>query len=76
MPKMCNIDGRGRVARLIWGLLLVVVGAVLAGVWAWPAGSWMAWTVCALVVAAGLFAVYEARAGWCVMRAMGFKTPM
>ena len=26
--------------------------------------------------AMGAFAVFEARAGWCVVRAMGFKTPM
>ena len=25
---------------------------------------------------AGVFGIFEARAGWCVVRAMGFKTPI
>jgi len=34
------------------------------------------WYAVAAAVAGGAFAVYEARAGWCVIRAMGFKTPL
>lgn len=72
----CNIDARGKVARLIWGILLMIIGIVLAVIWAVPNSSPWPWVVTAIVVLAGAFAVFEARAGWCVMRAMGFKTPI
>jgi hypothetical protein len=42
--------------------------------WALPAGSALSWIVTVLVLAGGAFAVFEAWAGWCVVRAMGFKT--
>ena len=73
----CNIDGKGRIARLICGALTITTGVVLlvlagvgtlAGWWPWVAGG--------LAVALGAFQVYESWCGWCVMRAMGFKTPM
>ena len=76
MPLTCNIDARGKVARLVWGILLLVGAAVLAAVWATGSGSWVAWAVVAGVAALGAFAVFEARAGWCVVRAMGIRTPM
>ena len=69
----CNIDRRGRVARLCSGILVVVVGVLLMIFWARE--GWK-WAVSGVVVAGGLFQIYEAWAGWCVMRAMGFKTPM
>lgn len=76
MGLRCNIDSRGKAARLIWGVLLVIAGAVLLFVWALPDRSTMAWLVTAVCLAGGAFAVFEARAGWCVVRAMGFKTRM
>ena len=76
MALTCNINGRGRVARLVWGLLLVVIGGVLLLGWAWGADSWLRWVVSILILLAGAFAVFEARAGWCVIRAMGMKTPI
>jgi hypothetical protein len=76
MALQCNIDSRGRAARLIYGLVLLAVGVVLVVRWAWPVGSTFAWLVSLLVSVGGAFAVFEARAGWCVIRAMGFKTPL
>ncbi len=76
MPLTCNIDAKGKVARLIWGILLLIAAALLAVLWAGTRESWLAWAVVAAVAAAGAFAIFEARAGWCVVRAMGFKTPM
>lgn len=76
MPLTCNIDSRGKLARLIWGILLVVVGLVLLFAWVLRAGTVLAWAVTAVCLLGGAFAVFEARAGWCVIRAMGFKTPM
>jgi hypothetical protein len=34
------------------------------------------WVVGGLLVAGGLFAWFEARRGWCAVRALGFKTPV
>ncbi len=76
MPLQCNIDARGKLARLIYGLVLVVLGAVLLIVWALPAGGFWPWAVTVMCLLGGAFAIFEARAGWCVMRAMGFRTPM
>ena len=72
----CNIDAKGKFVRLLWGLLMLALAGVLAGLilldilpggWVWVGGV-------ALALFGG-FGIYEARAGWCVARAMGFKTP-
>jgi hypothetical protein len=70
----CNIDARGKAVRLIYGIIGVTVGIVLLLAWALPRGGWVAWTVTGVTVAAGAFSIFEARAGWCAVRAMGFKT--
>jgi hypothetical protein len=44
--------------------------------WAIPRASAWPWVVTALAIASGAFALFEARAGWCVVRALGFKTPV
>ena len=73
----CNIDSRGKLARLITGCLTllaaiaVMVAAALAFI-----GGWWVWLIGVLLLAFGCFQIYEAWSGWCVMRAMGFKTPM
>jgi hypothetical protein len=76
MALRCNIDSRGRVARLIYGIIMVLAAAVVLLVWALPTGSVWSWVVTASLAAAGAFGMFEARAGWCAVRAMGFKTPM
>lgn len=73
----CNIDAKGKAARLISGALTLIAGLVLIGLWmagTLPQG-WVA-ALGALALAGGAFQIYEGWAGWCVMRAMGFKTPM
>lgn len=76
MPLTCNIDSRGKLARLVYGILLIALGIGLIVFWAWPQGQVWKWAVGIACIAGGAFAVFEARAGWCVVRAMGFKTPM
>ena len=76
MPLQCNIDSRGRAARLVYGMVLLVAGVVMLFAWALRAGTAAAWVVTGIALAGGAFAVFEARAGWCVVRAMGFKTPL
>ncbi|MCX6927401.1 MAG: DUF2892 domain-containing protein [Verrucomicrobia bacterium] len=62
-----NIDRRGRILRAIWGVAWIVAGLLL-----WGRGRWLGF---ALVVG-GVFALYEAARGWCVMRACGIKTKL
>jgi hypothetical protein len=76
MPLQCNIDSRGRAARLIYGVIVLLAGVAAAVFWARPSESAWAWVVAVSLVAAGAFGIFEARAGWCVVRAMGFKTPL
>ena len=76
MALRCNIDSRGKLARLIYGVVLIGIGAVLLYTWAFPAGTFWAWVISILCILGGAFAVFEAWAGWCVMRALGFRTPM
>ncbi len=73
----CNIDARGKAVRLVVGGVSLLGAAaaaalILTGVLEHPA--WWA-----AVIGAGLggaFGVFEGWAGWCAVRAMGFKTPI
>lgn len=71
----CNIDAKGKFVRLIYGLILLIAAIALAGLILLEVvgGRWV-WAVVVGLALMGAFAVYEARAGWCVARAMGFKT--
>ena len=62
-----NIDRRGRMARAIYGVLCISAGAF--------ALDWKVWIAVVLFVA-GLFGVFEALRGWCIMRACGIRTRM
>jgi hypothetical protein len=55
------------VARAIWGLALLGVGLALYSRSRWAF---------ALLAAAGVFSLFEAFRGWCVMRACGIKTKL
>lgn len=72
MPRSCNIDNRGRRFRALLGLALLALAAFA------PAAGFLApaarWILSGLLFAAGLFTCYEAWAGWCALRAMGYKT--
>jgi hypothetical protein len=76
MALTCNIDARGKAVRLIYGLIMVLIGLALAIWWAWGTGSPIRWGVSGFCIIGGAFGLFEARAGWCVVRAMGFKTPV
>jgi len=73
----CNIGAKGKAVRLRMGLLALVGAAVLAGIilaGALEGVIW--WYAVGATIFGGAFAIFEARAGWCVIRAMGFKTPL
>lgn len=76
MALKCNIGAAGKAARLKVGLLGVAGGIGLALVTAIGIVPSITWWAVLGSIAGGSFAIWEARAGWCVVRAMGFKTPM
>jgi len=72
----CNIDAKGKSIRLVGGVFHVLVAAILAVLIVARVfdHAWLWWIVAGLALGGG-FMVFEARSGWCVVRAMGFKTP-
>jgi len=74
MKLQCNLDGKGKAIRLIWGMTTMVLGVLGVVFWAWPGGGWVAWLVSGVLIGLGGFGIFEARTGWCVVRAMGVKT--
>ncbi len=74
MALACNIDGRGRAVRLRFGFVLLLLAAGLSVLWPLNTGSTLGWVVSAALAAGGAFALFEARAGWCAVRALGIRT--
>ena len=76
LSMQCNIDQKGRTARFISGVVTIAAALIVTGLCYFgrlsPAFYWLA----AVLVPLGAFQIFEARKGWCAMRAMGFKTPM
>ena len=72
----CNIDNRGRVARIVTGAITAAAGIGL--VVAERTGGLPGWALWAGLgtLAGGAFSIFEGLKGWCVVRALGFKTPM
>ena len=75
MALQCNIDAKGKLIRLIYGVAFVVLGVVLMLAWAMRGGGAVAWVVSVVAMLGGAFAIFESRKGWCSIRAMGIKTP-
>ena len=73
----CNIDRKGRLARLYTGIIAIAFGiaiALLTYLNVLPAS--LGWLAVAGSVFGGAFAIFEARKGWCIARAIGIKTPL
>jgi DUF2892 family protein len=62
-----NIGFHGRLARGVLGTLLLIAGIIMADFELW---------ICLTLVAAGLFAIFEAVRGWCLARACGIRTKL
>lgn len=72
----CNIDARGKAYRLKMGiatLLLAAIIGILIFLDVLESTTW--WYILGAVTFGGAFTIFEARAGWCIIRASGFKTP-
>ena len=73
----CNLDAKGKAARLLGGMASVAFGLLLATLIATETVVFgLGWYAVAGAIFGGAFAIFEARAGWCIIRAMGIKTPL
>ena len=77
MNRACNIDAKGKAVRFLTGIFAILSGLVLAilvnqGILSFES-YWL--LVCGSIVG-GVFAMWEAKTGWCVVRAIGIKTPL
>jgi len=73
----CNIDQRGRKARILAGALIEAPGLflVVMRLTGMVDGTWP-WIVGVSLILAGQFMVLEGVLGWCALRACGVKTPL
>jgi len=62
-----NISFHGRMARGVLGAVCLIAGIIMADYLLW---------LCLVLVAIGLFAIFEAVRGWCLARACGIRTRM
>ena len=73
----CNIDQKGRLARLYTGIVAIVFGIILALLtYLSVIPATLGWLAVAGSIFGGAFAIFEARKGWCIVRAVGIKTPL
>ena len=75
MAFECNIDDRGKAVRMKLGICLIITSLILSALTYFeiiptPLGE----LATAASFGGGAFTIWEARMGWCVVRAMGFKT--
>jgi hypothetical protein len=75
MKLACNIDQRGRKARLVTGIIVDLCGValIIAGAFGGSRGILIAGIFLCLT---GSFMIFEGARGWCALRAMGIKTRM
>jgi hypothetical protein len=73
----CNIDARGKAYRFKSGIMGVVAGLVLAAAF-YISGieGGIPWLISLGFIGGGAFTIFEAWTGWCVVRALGFRTPL
>ena len=70
----CNIDQRGREVRRNGGILCLVLAAMSLGAAYSGVARGVFLSLGAGLILGGLFQLFEARMGWCAVRAMGFHT--
>ena len=64
-------------ARLYTGIVAIVFGIALALLTTLSVlPTTLGWIAVAGSIFGGAFAIFEARKGWCIVRAIGFKTPL
>ncbi len=70
-----NIQRAGRIVRIAFGILFDIAAVVLIVRGAMEGGTGMIVGGVALLLA-GSFMIFEGVRSWCIVRAMGVKTPL
>ena len=71
----CNIDSKGKAVRLKGGIAVLVLSLILLILYFVLNIPWIIYVGIGFFLG-GSFMIFEARKGWCVIRALGFKTPI
>lgn len=75
MAFECNIGARGKAVRMKLGIRLVIISIIIAALTYFEIiPTTLGWLATAASFGGGAFTIWEARMGWCAIRAMGFKT--
>jgi len=73
----CNIGVKGKAYRLKLGILGSTIGIIVTLTFFVVGIEWgIFWLIPTGIIAGGAFSIFEGWAGWCVIRAIGFKTPL
>ena len=76
MQRTCNIGAKGKFLRLSLGLMSMFAGISLLTLSNLDfILSDKIFILGIISILGGLFSIWEAREGWCVVRAIGIKTP-
>ena len=75
MKLACNIDQRGRKARIVAGAVVDLCGSILIVVGV-LASSLPTVALGIFLCVAGSFMIFEGARGWCALRALGIKTKL
>ena len=73
----CNIDSKGRALRFFTGILAMLGGGLAYLILMMeeiPVPESIGTLGVLAMFIGGAFAIFEAKAGWCVVRALGFRT--
>jgi len=72
----CNIDAVGKAVRLKLGIMAVIAGMIMSAVFILlDINLGIEWIIPLGIIGGGIFSMIEGWAGWCVVRAIGIKTP-
>jgi hypothetical protein len=73
----CNIDARGKAVRLAAGVPTTLAGLTMGALALTGTVAMLPWgAVGVALLIVGAIMIFEGAAGWCALRAMGFKTPL
>jgi len=76
MERECNIDSKGKLFRFTIGIFSILSGIVIISLSNFNIFiSEEILVIGIFSIIGGLFAIWEARKGWCVVRAIGIRTP-
>ncbi len=76
MKRKCNIDAKGKLFRFTVGMFSVISGIVIISLFnlnIFISEEILLMGIFSII--GGLFAIWEAREGWCIVRAIGIRTP-